>query len=92
MAGNILTDTFGVPVKIGDPVAFIKSGYREMIVGVLMKVSPKGNATVHDKRGKTLYYVSTNRQSFCKLQFKELPEDVQDDINEIRDIYGYPRD
>lgn len=87
-----MTDSFEVPVKIGDPVAFIRIGYREMIVGVLMKVSPKGNATVHDIRGKTPYYVSTNRQSFCKLNFKELPAEVQDNINEIRDIYGYPRD
>jgi len=88
-----MKDTLKQEVKEGDTVVFVPSYSRAIKVGVLIKVTPKGRATI----GYSQYSTSTkphlaySRTSFMKVSEKGLDATQRQTLKQIRDFYGYTR-
>lgn len=93
-------DNVGQEVKPGDLVAFIQAYNRTLTVGVLEKVTPKGNASViynirtivSSKGTKYSFSKDYGRPGFVKIDGSTLPEDKLETLNKIREVNGYTRD
>ena len=88
-----MIDRLGQEVKVGDTVVFVGVGkYKNLKVGILLKVTPKGNATVAYEQYQKDTLIENSRYYFAKIKDGELPPITQQKLKQIRNHYGYTRD
>lgn len=88
-------DNIGQEVKEGDVVAYVGPGsYKNLTVGILLKVTPKGNASVctdiynigtKDEHAR----ISAGREYFIKIDGTNLESNKIQILNKIKTFYGY---